>query len=189
METQITLTILGRPLTFSSSVEACKTIKVGNRFKPGPCPKNPGKGETGKTKALPKKATKPPGLLPDEERKAAEEKRVRRDAEIEKIMNKPDHFGLPSSQIPKALTDVALFPGWETPLLRSMSIQYRGKHGYGSISLHPQGWQAIAPGNPDTNLPPLHQVFRDITQARIAVQQNAGPRRMRPPRSGIPIGF
>jgi hypothetical protein len=173
MDTTVTLHILGDPVTFSSRVEACK---IG-RVRPGPCPKDltPGDGKPGigKKKAVAKG--------PDPSRGVSDRDKAvnQRHAEVAKILKKKDHFGTPTSEIPKILTIQGEKPGWTKPNLGDMSVKYRGQHGDAEIRLHQQGWQAIAPGNPQDNLPPLHQVFPDFNSAHTAVLKNAGPRRVR----------
>lgn len=165
--------ILGKTVSFTAvRVEACRTGR--NAGKPGPCPKGgpglPGVSKVGKTI---KKATAAPKV----ERRGANEKEQKineRHAEVEKIMKKREHHGLPTKNIVPMMEAIGRQKGWRKPNMGDMSMQYRGENGNGELRLHPDGWRATAPADPSRNLPAVDRVFLDINAARAMVIRNAG---------------
>lgn len=133
MENEVTLTILGRPLTFSSQVEACRIGKV----RPGPCPKGITPDAPGvvpkKTTAPKPQAKKPAPEQPPQERKA-------REAEVDRLLKKPTHYGTPIGRIISMFQDVAERLGWKLDK-PTMKASFTNRNGSGDVELIPQGYK------------------------------------------------
>lgn len=173
MGTKITLMVLGRPVTFTQNETRIAACKTHGKNPDGSWPRGRCKG----TSAGPRITAPKPGVAPKPKSPARQEKRR---TEVAEILKKEEHHGTPASEIPKILEALGEQNGWKANL-GDMSLTYRGEHGDAKISLHPDGYRVTAPANPDSGLPAIDEVVKDINLARTAVLKNAGAPRTRKP--------
>lgn len=169
---QVQLTILGKPVTFASDIEACRTQgkNPDGSWPRGKC-KTLKDGDGGGGKKTVRKATAQPTIR----RGTNEQDRQvqQRHAEVDKIIKKKDHFGIPGSEITNVFETMGERKGFKANL-GEMSVTYRGRNGAAKLSLHPKGFRVTAPANPAENLPALDQIFTDINLGRNAMMRHAG---------------
>lgn len=163
------LTILGKTVTFTQRIEACR---VGpNAGKPGVCP---GGGIGSKIGKIVKKATAAPKAQAPSYRglSDADKSRQARHAVTEKILKKKTHAGMPTENIVPVMQSIGSQKGWRKPDLGLMEVKYNGDKGDGTLRLDPKGWRAMSPATPWR--PGLDKVFGDINEARAAVVGHVG---------------
>lgn len=176
MEDVITLSILGKPLTFSttSRVEACRVGKV----RPGPCPKGtPNTGEGGgiAKKAVAKKAVAPKKAVA--KKAAPSTSGATRAAEVKRLLAKKAHAGTPMDMVHRMFDTVADRPGW-TVNKADMSAAFKGRHGTSTVRMIPEGYETqVTRPTPDGQPHVETRIWRNIGDAFDHARNQANTQR------------
>lgn len=134
-----TLVILGQPVTF------CLPPHVPVPRK-GRCPGS-GKGRkpragapAAKPKVAPKKTTAPKPRAKNPAPEQPPQERKAREAEVDRLLKKPTHYGTPIGRIVSMFQDVAERLGWKLDK-PTMKASFTNRNGSGDVELVPQGYK------------------------------------------------
>lgn len=180
VDVTMTLSILGRPVTFTTgwcTVEGCL-----DPLHKGPCRKNRPGGDApakkARPKAVPKKA--PAKKAAPKKTAPAPQSDAERVAQVKKMTAKPLHHGFKMAYVIDRLKKLAdSFTGGDEKGdfdRDRMMVRITSKHGTGELLMTPQGWQTNITRH---NSAPYTRNFKSVEDAALQLQ---GLRFFQPPR-------